>query len=76
MSDWKSNTIDQSHWIVKQLDGNFTEEDGGYVTVTADIKNNIVAVYWNGNFLGETSVSHEWMVSGSRLCQVKCVIFF
>lgn len=65
MSDWKSNTTSESHWIVKELDGDFAEEKGGYVTVTADIKNNIVAVYWDGNFLGQTSVSHEWMVNGS-----------
>ena len=64
MSDWKENNILNKHWIKKNVEGNFQGEDGGYITVTADIKNNKVAVYWNGEFKGETTCSHDWMING------------
>ena len=64
MSDWKVNNGYQKHWIAKSVAENFQGEDGGYITVTADIKNNKVGVYWNGEFIGETTCSHDWMVNG------------
>ena len=64
-SDWASDDINQKHWIVRTIEGNFAEESGGYITVTADIENSIVAMYWNGKSLGQTAVSHDWMVNGS-----------
>ena len=64
MSDRKVNNGYQKHWIAKSVAENFQGEDGGYITVTADIKNNKVGVYWNGEFIGETTCSHDWMVNG------------
>ena len=64
MSDWKVNNGYQKHWIAKSVAENFQGEDGGYITVIADIKNNKVGVYWNGEFIGETTCSHDWMVNG------------
>ena len=64
-SDWASDDTNQKHWIVRAIEGNFAEESGGYITVTADIENNTVAMYWNGKSLGQTTVSHDWMVNGS-----------
>ena len=63
MSDWFASA-QNSHWIEKEIGEDFKGEDGGYLTMTADIQNNKVALYWEGNFIGETTCSHEWMING------------
>ena len=63
-SDWAYGIVSNKHWIAKNVQHNFQGEDGGYITVTADIQNNKIQMYWNGVFLGETTCSHEWMING------------
>ena len=51
----------KEHWIRKD---NINIENGGYLTVTFDIKQNSISVYWNGNFIDSTTCNYSWMVNG------------
>ncbi len=65
-SDWAlyENGGTQKHWIGKDDIGTFANEQGGYVTMTVDFDSNIIALYWNGEFVGSTVCSHEWLIGG------------
>ena len=62
-SDWTEGNGNQ-HWIYRDLKENFKSIDGSYLTMTADIQNSIITLYWNGEIIGGTSCSHEWMING------------
>ena len=64
MSDWKEGEVSNRHWISRIVEGNFKEENGGYLTMTANMKDNTTTLYWNGKYIGSTTCSHDWMVSG------------
>ena len=62
-SDW--SLFEKKHWIGKNNVGNFlNNQDGGYVTMTVDLKLNIITLYWNGEFVGNTTCNHEWLIGG------------
>ena len=63
-SDWRINTTNNKHWIAKEVDGNFNDENGGYLTMTVDLKKDTISIYWNGEYVDSTTASHEWMISG------------
>ena len=52
------------HWIGKNGVGYLSGESGGYVTMTVDFDSNIITLYWNGEFVGSTTCSHEWLIGG------------
>lgn len=62
-SEWTEYGVGP-HWIGKGSGGSFNSDVGGYLTMTADIEKNTVYLYWNGEFVGSTTCSHEWMVGG------------
>ena len=62
-SDWKIGGT-MLHWIEKREIGEFYNEEGGYLTMTANLETNQVSLYWNGEYLDSTICSHEWMISG------------
>ena len=51
----------KKHWIRKD---NINIEKGGYLTVTFDIKQNSIFVYWNGDYIDSTTCNYSWMVNG------------
>ena len=61
-SPWKS-TIRGPHWLDKSFDFDYDENDG-YITFIANLDTNTVAVYWNGQYVDETKVNHNWMIGG------------
>ena len=63
-SDWVDNVETASHWIKKKDIGTLNTEDGGYLTMTADIDNNVISLYWNGNYIDSTTCSNIWMTGG------------
>ena len=65
-SDWSlyENGGTQKHWIGKNDIGTFSNEQGGYVTMTINFNTNTISLYWNGEFIGSTVCSHEWLVGG------------
>ena len=62
-SDWEF-LEGSEHWIRKELNTSFQQEEGNYITVTVNLETNTLALYINGNFLGETVCSHDWLVNG------------
>lgn len=62
-SEWTDYAVGP-HWIGKGSGGSFNSDVGGYLTMTVDIEKNTVSLYWNGEFVGSTTCSHEWMVGG------------
>ena len=62
-SDWSPGG-DLIHWIQKELDCNFSSEKGEYFTMVANLENNTVSLYMNGEFIDSTVCSHEWLISG------------
>lgn len=53
----------QSHWIRKKFDINYINNTDGYITVTINIVDNTVTLYWNGDYVDRTTVNHDWMVN-------------
>ena len=62
-SDWVF-TEGSNHWIRKELNTSFQQEGGNYITMTVNLETNTMALYINGNFLGSTVCSHDWLVNG------------
>lgn len=62
-SDWRIGGT-MNHWIQKKNIGKFNEQQGGYLTMTANLETNKVSLYWNGEYLDSTICSNEWMRSG------------
>ncbi len=65
-SDWSlyANGGTERHWIGKNNVGYLSDENGGYVTMTVDFDSNIITLYWNGEFVGSTTCSHDWLTGG------------
>ena len=63
-SSWGQDANPGYHWIKKFNIGSFTTETGGYLTMTANLENTTISLYWNGEFVGETTCSYDWMVGG------------
>ena len=63
-SDWNMWGGTADHWIKKENIGNFNTKEGGYLTMTANLETNTVALYWNGKYLDSTTCNHDWMISG------------
>lgn len=66
-SDWSlfNNGGTQKHWIGKNNVGSLKDsENGGYVTVSINFDTNLITLYWNGMFVGNTTCSHEWLIGG------------
>ena len=64
-SEWVMEGI--PHWIEKQVGDTFKGEEGGYLTLSVDAKNNIVSVYWKGKFIDSTKCNHDWIVGGGLI---------
>ena len=62
-SDWSPGDS-MKHWIENQDIGTFNSENGGYLTMTVDIENNEISLYWKGNLVGSTTCSHDWLLGG------------
>ena len=62
-SDWMTGG-NAPHWIEKWFDFNFNVEGGNYFTLTANLQNNTISLYLNGEFLDSTVCDHDWIVSG------------
>ena len=52
------------HWIAKGNIGTMSSENGGYLTMTIDLEKSKIALYKDGEFVGETVCSHDWMIGG------------
>ena len=63
-SDWQMNEEGMAHWIHKVNVGTFDNEKGNYLTMTVNLKNDTISLYWNGEFIGETVCNHDWLVNG------------
>lgn len=63
-SSWVVNPQGLSHWIQKSNVGSFSTENGSYLTMTVNLKTDMISLYWNGEFVGNTQCNHEWLVSG------------
>lgn len=63
--DWRLNGT--KHWIKKDNVGSMNTEEGGYLTMTVNIENDTIALYWNGKYLGSTACSHQWLISGDLI---------
>ena len=66
-SDW-GMPDNNKHWIVKQLDGDFSVENGQYLTMTANLETNTITLYLNGKKIGDT-------VCNQTLSSIVCEIF-
>lgn len=56
-----------THWIMKENIGTMDTQDGGYLTMTVNIENNTIILYWNGEYVAETKCNHNWLVDGELL---------
>ena len=59
-SEWIPNT-NLRHWVFKETNQDFQLEGGGYITVCINVKDSIVSLYSEGNLIGSTKVSSEWI---------------
>ena len=64
-TNWIYN--EAKHWIQKENIGTMNTDEGGYLTMTVDIANNVIELYWNGKFIDSTTCSHEWLVGGDLI---------
>ena len=64
-SNWTNPMAE--HWIMKSNVGTMNTENGGYFTMTIDVTNDTIALYWNGEYLDSTTCSREWMTNGGIL---------
>ena len=62
-SDWVQG-VTSKHWIHKTIGDNFNKESGSYLTMTVNLNNDTITLYWNGNYIGETVCNHDWLVGG------------
>ena len=62
-SNWKIDG-NQKHWIRKTLSHSFNEDDGGYFTLTTNLENNTVSIYWNGEYIDSTVCNHNYLIAG------------
>ena len=63
-SSWQQNTTNKKHWIIKDIQENFGSLDGGYLTMTVNIEEDTIALYWKGKYIDSTTCSHDWLIGG------------
>lgn len=63
-SDWKIGEGTLKHWIRKALSQSFNENNGGYITLTTNLENNTVSIYWNGEYIDSTICNHNYLIAG------------
>lgn len=61
-SNWKNEQV--YDWITKDFNIEYFNDDEGYITVTQNLNENTVTIYWNGNYIDKTNVNHNWMIGG------------
>lgn len=61
-STWK--VANRDHWVQKKMNSSFNNENGGYITMTVDINSDTITLYWNGQYVDKTKVSHKWLLNG------------
>ena len=62
-SDWGMSG-NNKHWIAKQLNGDFSAENGEYLTMTVNLETDTITLYLNGENVGATVCNHDWLISG------------
>ncbi len=67
-SDWILSD-ETTHWIKKKSIGSMQSQNGGYLTMTIDIENDNISLYWEGKFIASTICSHEWLIGGDLLSE-------
>ncbi len=60
-SDWRENSF--GDWISKVFGFDFSNDDG-YISISANLKNREIVVYWNGEYIDKTTASLNWMNGG------------
>ena len=60
-SSWAVSASTANHWITKNIQQDFRNDEGGYLTITVDLNNNIIALYEKGEFLDQTTCSSTWL---------------
>lgn len=61
-SDWSIENM--KHWIRKENLEEFNNESGSYITMTLNLDKNEITLYQNGNIIGSTLCSAEWLRNG------------
>ena len=66
-SDWsESHPENAKHWISKKTNLDFTSEEGGYISIKVNLKENEISVYTNGEYLDSTICNENWL-KGSQI---------
>lgn len=60
-SDWKEKGF--GDWISKSFEYDFSNDDG-YISISANLKNNEIVLYWNGEYIDKTTASLNWLTGG------------
>ena len=63
-SDWVANVDVLPHWIRRDTQNSFNNENGGYLTMTVDLMTDTISLYWDGESIGSTVCSHDWLIRG------------
>ena len=63
-SDWSVNEKDNSHWIQRKNLKSFNSTNGSYITMSVNLKTDTITLYQDGNIIGSTICSDEWLRSG------------
>lgn len=59
-SDWSPGN-NMKHWILKKLNQDFKNDDGGYITLVVNTEKSNVSLYEKGDLIGTTVVSQNWL---------------
>lgn len=62
-SDWK-NGGSAAQWIRKEITNNFNRKEGSYLTMTVNLHTDEITLYQDGELVGSTKCSNEWLISG------------
>lgn len=75
-SDWSNNQPNNTkHWVVRENTEDFSANEGGYLTVSVDLKNNKITLYRKGKFLDSTICSKQWLeASGIKVKDIPFTI--
>lgn len=58
-SDWSNSNM--PHWLFKNSGQDFCKDDGGYISIVVNKKNNEVSLYGSGELIGSTKVDDKWI---------------
>ena len=64
LSSWSEAQEGRIHWIKKENVGSMKEEKGGYITMSVDLVSNTVKLYFDGNYVDQTTCDHNWIIGG------------